>query len=408
MKSRLLVSLLLVSSLCFAHNAPCAGKVIQYRIEGKLAGTLNGKYAYLSISANMYHRSQFIQAAIIDKKFLFAGKTETPEGDFCTAILYIADKAGLTSKDIRESMAKSKNWDYRSLVLEQQVLVEVGNTARESLIIGGELNTINNQFAAIRLREQKQSDSIWKLYEQQKKEFANDKIRLEKFNAEKWQKILMFQQETTLERLKIIEQYPFSKLSIMEYKSLVLLDAHTAGMYQEPLLEAWSKLPEAVKISKEAKVIYDSITKTGSRLSLREGSMIPDYTFDNDNGTLVSMKSFRGQYLFIDFWTSWCGPCRAEHYNIKQAYERFKSKNFSILQISLDDKKEKWLKALQEENLPWQNIRMINGWDKTLEKVFAFNSVPTSYLISPEGNIIARNLRGTALEEKLAAILEKR
>lgn len=407
MKSGLLVSLLLVSSLCVADSAPWVGKVIQYKIEGKLAGTLKGKYAYLSISANMYHKSQFIQAGIIDKKFSFTGKTEIPEGDFCPATLYIADKAGLTSKDIRESMAKSKNWDYRSLVLEQQVLVEIGNTARESLITGGELNNINNKFAVIRLKEQKQSDSIWKLYEQQKKEFANDKTSLEKFNAEKWQKVLMFQQETTLERLKIIEQYPFSKLSMMEYRYIVVLDAHTAGMYQEPLLETWSKLPEIVKTGKEAKIMYDSLMKTASRLSLREGSMIPDYTFDNDNGTSVSMKSFRGQYLFIDFWTSWCGPCRAEHYNIKQAYERFKSKNFSILQISLDDKKEKWLKALQEENLPWQNIRMINGWDKALEKVFAFNSVPTSYLISPEGMIIARNLRGTALEEKLAAILGK-
>ena len=407
MKSRLLISLLLVSSLCFAHTAPWAGKIIQYKIEGKLAGTLKGKYAYLSISANMYHKSQFIQAAILDKKFLFAGKTEIPEGDFCAATLYIADKAGLSSKDIRESMAKSKNWDYRSLVLEQQVLVEVGNSAGESLIIGGELNNINNQFAIIRLREQKQSDSIWKLYEQQKKEFANDKIRLEKFNADKWQSTLLLQQEAVLQRLKIIEQYPFSKMSMMEYRSLVILDKYTAGMYQGPLQETWNNLPEAVKTSKDAKSVYDTLTKTASHISLREGSMIPDYTFDNDNGTSVSMKSFRGQYLFIDFWTSWCGPCRAEHYNIKKAYERFKSKNFSILQISLDDKKEKWLKALQEENLPWQNIRMINGWDKALEKVFAFNSVPTSYLISPEGMIIARNLRGTALEEKLAAILGK-
>jgi peroxiredoxin len=407
MKFRLLALLLLASSLCFAHRAPRPGKIIPYKIEGSLKGTLSGKYAYLSIPFNFYHRSQFIEAPIINKKFSFAGKTEIPEGDCCIATLYIADKGGLSSKDMRDAIAKSKSWEYRNLVLEQEIQVAVGNTLRESLVIAGELNTINDQFRVIRLREQKQNDSIWKLYERQKQEFANDKALLSKLDAEKWKNVLLFQQENLLADLKIIQQYPFAKLSMMQYQSLVILNTYVAGMYQEPLLETWNKFPEATRTSKEGKAMYDSMMKTASRISLREGSMIPDYIFNNDNGTEVSVKSFRGQYLFIDFWTSWCGPCRAEHYNIKQAYERFKSKNFSILQVSLDDKKEKWLKALQEENLPWQNIRMVNGWDKTLEKTFSFTSVPTSYLVSPEGKIIARNLRGTALEEKLAALLEK-
>ena len=89
---------------------------------------------------------------------------------------------------------------------------------------------------------------------------------------------------------------------------------------------------------------------------------------------------------------------------MKKVFEKYSNRNFVILQVSLDTQKEKWLKALKEDNLPWRNLLSTNGWDKNLEKVFSFNSVPSSYLAGPDGKIIARNLRGDELERTLQAI----
>jgi thiol-disulfide isomerase/thioredoxin len=401
MKSRLLLWALFVPFLCFANN------VLPFKIEGKLTGSLNGKYAYLKISSSAYRSSQFLQVPIIDKKFSFTGNVKVAEGDMCYASLYIADKPGLTSKTIHELMVKKKEYDYRALVMEKQLKVEIMNSVKDAVVTGDELNEIYNRFYSINIREQKTGDSLWKWYADLEKKHPGEKDFLAKAYSDKLQKTYKIQDESNMERLRLIEQYPYSKISMMYLRFLVIMDAHTAGSLQEPLLEAWDKLPGSVRDSKEAKALYDSISKTGKRLSLRPGSMIPDYTFNDDQGGKVSVESFRGKYLFIDFWTSWCGPCRAEHYYMKKAYERFSSGNFSILQVSLDAKKEKWLKAVEEEKLPWQNFRMITGWDKKLEQVFAFNSVPTNYLVGPDGKIIARNLRGEELEKKLTELMGK-
>ncbi|MBW8684113.1 TlpA disulfide reductase family protein [Chitinophaga rhizophila] len=137
-----------------------------------------------------------------------------------------------------------------------------------------------------------------------------------------------------------------------------------------------------------------------------DGGVATDFTQDDVNGKPVSLSSFRGKYVLIDFWASWCGPCRAENPNVVKAFERFKGKNFTILGVSLDQSKDRWLGAIKQDNLQWTNVSDLKGWGNSVAQLYHINAIPANLLIDPEGNIIGRNLRGRALEAKLEQILK--
>lgn len=120
----------------------------------------------------------------------------------------------------------------------------------------------------------------------------------------------------------------------------------------------------------------------------------------------VDLASFRGKYVFIDFWASWCGPCRAENPNLVKAYQKFKGKPFEIVGISLDEKKEPWLKAIEKDNLPWVHLSDLKGWENELTRHYGIKWIPSSFLLDPEGRIVARDLRGDALDKMLSDLLK--
>jgi peroxiredoxin/phosphoribosylformylglycinamidine (FGAM) synthase PurS component len=137
------------------------------------------------------------------------------------------------------------------------------------------------------------------------------------------------------------------------------------------------------------------------------GQAAPEISLNNQEGNPTNLSSLRGKYVLIDFWASWCGPCRDENPNVVRMYNKFKGKNFEIFGVSLDKSKEKWLEAIQKDQLSWVHVSDLKYWQSAGAAAYGVQSIPATFLIDPSGKVIAKNLRGKALEDKLTQILSK-
>jgi peroxiredoxin len=136
------------------------------------------------------------------------------------------------------------------------------------------------------------------------------------------------------------------------------------------------------------------------------GKAAPDFTLPDVNGKPISLSSLKGKFVLVDFWASWCRPCRMENPNVVAAYNKFKDKNFTVLGVSLDENKEAWLKAIQSDKLTWQHVSDLKQWSSMVIPLYKFDGIPYNVLIDPQGKIIAESLRGHELEAKLAEVLK--
>jgi peroxiredoxin len=136
------------------------------------------------------------------------------------------------------------------------------------------------------------------------------------------------------------------------------------------------------------------------------GKEAPQLSLPDVNGKEITLSSFRGKYVLVDFWASWCGPCRRENPNLVEAYNKYKNKNFTVLGVSLDEEKSEWLKAVQKDGLAWTQVSDLKQWNSKAVSIFNFNSIPFNVLVDPEGKIIAQSLRGYGLESKLGEVLK--
>lgn len=210
------------------------------------------------------------------------------------------------------------------------------------------------------------------------------------------QKIAMqIQQRYESKNLDFVKKHPSSYVSaLLAYEYL----RQKAELSAEGKKELINSLDKEIQESHFGKKMIELI-QADETTSI--GSPAPIFSLPNSDDKNISLESFRGQYVLIDFWASWCEPCRAENPNVVAAYNKFKNKKFTIVGVSLDENKKQWEAAIKKDNLNWTQVSDLKGWNSSVVSLYNIKSIPSNVLIDPTGIIIAKDLRGVDIENKL-------
>jgi peroxiredoxin len=206
-----------------------------------------------------------------------------------------------------------------------------------------------------------------------------------------------------LNKKKLVSNNPNSIVAVM-----VLQDMINTRMYStSEIKDLYENLSPEVKQTSLAKSLGQNLNK----LSATDiGNKAPDFSAETPEGKQLSLKESLGEVTLVDFWASWCKPCRVENPNIVNVFKKYHEKGFNIIQVSLDrpGQKDKWVQAIQEDNLEeWNHVSNLKFWQDPIAAQYGVRAIPAAFLLDKEGNIIAKNLRGEALEEKVAELLDK-
>ena len=205
-----------------------------------------------------------------------------------------------------------------------------------------------------------------------------------------------------LARLKeFISQYPAS------FSAVYVLDLNSRGMDLKELDTLYDMLSPVYKDSRNGRHL--AATLDGNQVT-GVGKIAPDFSQPDTLGRMVKLSDFRGKYVLVDFWASWCGPCRAENPNVVKAYNEYKDKGFTVLGVSLDQpgKRDAWLSAIQHDGLAWTQVSDLKFWNNAVVLLYNISAIPVNLLLDPQGKIVAKNLHGEALRSKLNEVLTQK
>lgn len=201
-----------------------------------------------------------------------------------------------------------------------------------------------------------------------------------------------------------IKQNPTSFASIMAIQQLPPEDYIEVYLSLDQGLS--KRYPDNDNIKKFHEMVIQTETMVKRSKTIAEGSMAPEIKLPTPDGKELALSSFKGKVVLIDFWASWCAPCRKEMPNVKRIYEKYKNKGFEILGVSLDQDKEAWINAIEKDKLTWPQISDLGFWQSEAVQIYVVQAIPFTVLVDRDGKIIAKNLRGEELENKIAEVLK--
>jgi thiol-disulfide isomerase/thioredoxin len=309
---------------------------------------------------------------------------------------------------------------FRIKTSEANFAILIADSTQEIYFTGDAKNLAKNytaegsadtkQFIEINDELQKISKSLDSLQVEFQKQMANgkmDSVRMEMMNAQAEEQFNGIYEKSAAVLIKKIEAFPGS---IANFSAFNVINIEKNLPLYEKVLKA---LQEKIPASSYTTQLANSISQYKQQFDLQNkqnqvlgnGAEMPDIKLKNPEGKEIALSSLRGKLVLVDFWASWCGPCRKENPNVVKLYNAYKSKGFEIYSVSLDDEEDKWIKAIQKDGLAWIHVSDLGGWNSSVCSQFNISSIPFTILVSKDGKIIAKGLRGKDLEEKVKEIL---
>jgi len=379
MKKILLYIILLLPVAAFAQEPET------FVLKGKI-GALNAPAkAYLAYQVGA---TKVIDSAVITNgSFSFTGKILNPTN---ASLLLDRKGTGLIKTD---STADVLNF----YVEKGELSLTSPDSAYKAVITGSKINDDSKRL----IGQLKPINDRAKVLNAEKKSASEAQLNSADFQNKLEAKF----KELQIEQKAVIKMFilsnPNSYLSILALYSV-------GGPSPDPgeLDTLYNSLSPELKNMEAAKVFK---TQLDALRTTSVGVMAPDFTQNDVNGVPVKLSSFRGKYVLLDFWASWCGPCREENPNVVKAYNKYKDKNFTILSVSLDkqDGRNSWLAAIKSDGLSWTQVSDLKFWSNAAAALYSITSIPSNFLIDPNGKIIAKDLRGGDLENMLEQVLGK-